>query len=81
VRAIVSWMPEVRSLRLSSLVSEDEGTVSRKCTKGCFLAFFGLMVLPRSAAAFFQVAFRVRRGTLVVDVSGKMFLGIVVHVL
>jgi hypothetical protein len=27
------------------------------------------MVLPRSAEAFFQVAFRVRRGTVVVVIS------------
>jgi hypothetical protein len=48
-----------------SLPSEDEekGTVSKNCTRGSFLAFLGLMVLPRSAEAFFQVAFRVRRGT------------------
>jgi hypothetical protein len=38
--------------------------VSRKCTKGSFLAFLGLIVLPRSAVAFFQVTFSVRRGTV-----------------
>jgi hypothetical protein len=54
-----------------SLPSEDEekGTVSKNCTRGSFLAFLGLMVLPRSAEAFFQVAFRVRRGTVVVVIS------------
>ena len=46
---------------------EEKGTVSRKCTTGSFLAFLGLMVLPRSAAAFFQVALRVRRGTVGID--------------
>jgi hypothetical protein len=72
VRAIVSWMPE---LSRPTLPSEDEdeneekGTVSRKCTTGSFFAFLGLMVLPRSAEAFFQVAFRVRRGTVVVLIS------------
>lgn len=70
VRAIVSWMPEFSRLIWFLFVpgedeedEEEKGTVSRKCTTGSFLAFLGLMVLPRSAAAFFQVAFRVRRGT------------------
>ena len=60
MRAIVSWMPELSKLMWSP---DDEGTVSKKCTTGSFLAFLGLMVLPRSAEAFFQVMFRVRRGT------------------
>ena len=67
VRATVSWMPEFSRSRWSLLAMEKEGeekgTVSRKCTTGSFLAFLGLMVLPRSAVAFFQVALRVRRGT------------------
>ena len=45
----------------------EKGTVSRKCTTGSFLAFLGLMVLPMSAVAFFQVALRVRRGTVGID--------------
>jgi hypothetical protein len=41
---------------------------------GCFFAFLGLMVLPRSAAVFFQVAFRVMRGTLKGYVSKSISL-------
>jgi hypothetical protein len=58
-------MPEFSRPTLPS-EDEEKGTVSKKCTTGSFFAFLGLMVLPRSAAAFFQVAFRVRRGTIVV---------------
>lgn len=73
VRAIVSWMPEFSRLGwlllllLLAMEKEEKGTVSRKCTMGSFLAFLGLMVLPKPAEAFFQVALRVRRGTVGTD--------------
>ena len=52
---------------LLAMEKEEKGTVSRKCTMGSFLAFLGLMVLPKPAEAFFQVALRVRRGTVGTD--------------
>lgn len=70
VRATVSWMPE-RGWMGSSSGEEGEGTVSRKWTRGCFLAFLGLMSLPISADAFFQSAVMVRRG-----VKGSRTVGI-----
>lgn len=77
VRAIVSWMVEVRGAiaSLSLLVDEEvgwkEGTASMKWMEGWCLAFFGLIVFPTSAEAFFQLALRVRRG-----VKGSRMVGI-----
>jgi hypothetical protein len=68
VRAIVSWILE---LFPSLEVKEEEGTTSNRAIEGCFLAFLGLMLFPRSAAVFFQVTFWVRRG-----VKGSRMVGI-----
>lgn len=73
MRAIVSWMPGLSLRNSSPVVREDtNGRVSRKCTVGSFFAFFGLMVLPISAVAFFQVAFRVKSGVNGPRMSGMM---------
>lgn len=58
---------------MESLFSKEKGTVSRNVIEGCFLAFLGLIVLPSSAVAFFQVAFRVRSGTKGSRMVGIMF--------
>ena len=67
VRAIVSWILEL----FPSLEVNEEGTTSNRAIEGSFLAFLGLMLFPRSAAVFFQVTFRVRRG-----VKGSRMVGI-----
>ena len=69
MRAIVSWILEL----LLEEDEEEEGTMSNKAIEGCFLAFLGLMLFPRSAIAFFQATFRVRRGVKGSRTVGMMF--------
>jgi len=54
------------------LLECEEGTTSNKAIEGCFLAFFGLMLFPRSAMAFFQVTFRESRGVKGSRIVGMM---------